>query len=242
MVLGVFSNRNYAEQAIMDLESSGFDPKDISIVMKDHTHASNIAESTGASVAEGAVSGGTTGAVVGGLAGLLIGIGAVAIPGLGGILIGGPLVAALGLSGAAATTVSGAVTGAVAGGLLGALMGLGVSEDDAKFYEDRVKEGAILIAVPDTGRRDMVIDILEDNNAENIRTVADYEPSYAKMPRPSKYDDPYYSGNAGYVGVKGGEVDEKYRDVDNDYHEEHRENSVMDNLKEMVTGKKRSRR
>lgn len=231
MVLGIFSNRNYAEQAIMDLESSGFDPKDISIVTKDQAHAENIADSTGGTVAEGAVSGATTGGVVGGLAGLLIGIGAIAIPGLGGILIGGPLAAALGLTGAAATTVSGALTGAVAGGLIGALMGLGVSEDDAKFYEDRIREGAILLAIPDAGRREVAIDILEDNHAENIRYVADYEPTYAQMPRPSQYDDPYYAG--GYVGAKGGEVDEKY-----DQPEEKR--SVMDNIKDMVTGKRRS--
>lgn len=172
MVLGVFSNRKEAEEAIDALESKGYNPKDISIVMKDTKEARDMAESTGTNMATGAVSGATTGAVVGGLAGLLIGIGALTIPGIGAILIGGPLAAALGLGGAAATTVSGALTGALAGGLVGALVSLGVSEEDAKFYEERVKSGAILVAVnePDDGEM-RAQTIMEENGAEQVRTI-----------------------------------------------------------------------
>lgn len=172
LVLGVFAERENAEDAINSLKGSGFKAEDISIVMKDTGESHELAHDTGASVAEGAVSGATTGGVLGGLAGLLIGIGAITIPGIGAVLIGGPLAVALGLTGAAATTASGAVTGALAGGLVGALVGLGVPEDEAKVYEESIRGGAILVAVPTTTENDNEARrILEDNNADQIRTV-----------------------------------------------------------------------
>ncbi len=85
MVLGIFTSRNFAERAILDLESVGFNPKEMSIIMRDQPEADEIADRTGSTVATGTVSGMTTGGVVGGIAGLLIGMGAIAIPGLGGL-------------------------------------------------------------------------------------------------------------------------------------------------------------
>lgn len=173
MVLGVFADRANAEDAIAALEDKGYNPKDISIMMKDAGEAREVAESTGADVAGGAVSGATTGAVVGGIAGLLIGIGAITIPGLGALLIGGPLAAALGLTGAAATTASGAVTGALAGGLIGALVSLGVPEEDAKVYASRIESGGILVAVPaHEGEGTDARATLEDHGADQVRSVS----------------------------------------------------------------------
>ncbi len=172
VVLGVFAHRHHAEEAINELEEMGLEPKDISIVMRDTAEADEVAQDTGASVAGSAASGATTGGVIGGIAGLLIGIGAITVPGIGALLIGGPLAAALGLGGAAATTVSGALTGALAGGLVGALVGLGVPEEEAQIYEEKVKSGAILVAVPagskDTGE---VKEVLSEHGAEQVRTV-----------------------------------------------------------------------
>lgn len=172
MVLGIINSRDIAEETIDDLEQSGFNPKDISIVMQDTSEAKEIHKSTGADVTEGAVSGATTGGIIGGVAGLLVGVGAIAVPGIGALLIGGPLAAALGLTGATATTVSGAVTGALAGGIVGGLMNLGLSENDARVYEDSIKEGSILIAVPtkSSEQRDAK-EILETHGASEIRTI-----------------------------------------------------------------------
>jgi hypothetical protein len=173
VTLGLFDDRMEAEAAITELSESGYNAQDISIIMRDAGEAQTMANDTGASVTQGAVSGATSGAMLGGLAGLLIGVGAIAIPGIGGLLIGGPIAAALGLSGAAATTVSGAVTGGVAGGLLGALMGLGVPESDAKVYEERIREGAILLAVPTRNEGDTEArGILETHGAEQTRFIA----------------------------------------------------------------------
>lgn len=173
MVLGVFSNSDLANSAISDLERLGYDPKDMSIVMRDHETGKNITTEGGTTVAEGAASGATTGGVIGALAGLLIGIGAITVPGIGALLIGGPLAVALGLSGAAATTVSGAVTGALAGGLIGALTGYGVSEEDARVYEESIKAGGVLVVVPAQSGLEMqdVIDVMDQYNASQVRTV-----------------------------------------------------------------------
>ncbi len=172
MILGIFSDRNSAERAITDLENLGFNPKDISIIMKDQEGARDMARETGSNVASGAASGAATGGVIGALAGLLIGIGALAIPGIGAVLIGGPIAAALGLSGAAATTASGAVTGILAGGLVGALTHLGVPEEEARTYEERIRSGAILLAVPvSSDQTQEVTNILQNNNADQVRTL-----------------------------------------------------------------------
>ena len=201
-VIGVFEDRVDAEDAITALKDEGYDAKDISIVMRDRNEAQTVVHETGANdVAGGTVSGAATGAIIGGLAGLLA---AVAIPGLGAFFIGGPIAAALGLGGAAATTVSGATTGAVAGGLIGALTSLGLTHEEAQVYEDRVNNGAILVAVP--ARRDEeadVEDILTEYEASDIRTVSARDDSISddEILRRSRRED---RGTI-FVGAKGGE-------------------------------------
>lgn len=170
MVLGVFTDRINAEVSISELEKHGFDPKDISIIMKDES--GKVVQGTGFNIAEGAASGAATGGILGGLTGLLIGIGAITMPGVGAILIGGPIAAALGITGAAATAVSGAVTGALAGGFVGALVGLGVPEEVARDYEEAIKQGAILIAVPTIDRNeDEAREIMGKHQAHQIRAI-----------------------------------------------------------------------
>jgi hypothetical protein len=185
-VLGVFTDRGEAEHAIEEFEVKGYNPKDISIIMKDKKEAHNVAFKTGVSVAESTVSGAATGGVLGGLAGLLIGIGAIAVPGIGALFIGGPIAAALGLTGAAATTVSGALTGALAGGVVGILVGIGIPEDDARIYEQHIKEGGILVLVPARlGEEDDVRAIFSSHGAEQIRTIVDRE----SVERVEDYDE-----------------------------------------------------
>lgn len=144
MIIAAFDERDMADKAVTELEEAGFDSEEMSVIVREAEETDTGDD--GSPVAEGTVGGATTGAVVGGLAGLLIGAGV--LPALGGLLIGGPIAAALGLSGVAATAVSGAVTGAAAGGLIGALTGLGLPEDRARFYNETVQEGGVLIVVP----------------------------------------------------------------------------------------------
>lgn len=167
--LGIFSNANQAEQAVMDLEQAGYNPKEISVIAKDTEEVRRISNRTGSSAGKGAA----TGASIGGLAGLLLGLGVFTIPGIGALLIGGPIALALGLTGVAATSVSGAVTGALAGGIVGALVGLGIPEEDAKIYESQLNQGAFILAVPSqvTGATEEARKIMEAHGATQIRTI-----------------------------------------------------------------------
>ncbi len=173
MNIGVFTDRTQAEKAISELEEAGFNPKEMSLVMQNNTTAQVVAESTGVSVVDKTATGVATGGVLGGIAGLLIGIGAITVPGVGALLIGGPIAAALGLTGAAATAASGAVSGALAGGFMGALIGLGVPEDTARIYEDTIKSGGILLAVPTmiASNSKESLSIMRDHGAQQLKAI-----------------------------------------------------------------------
>ncbi len=208
IVLGVFSERVSAEDAISKLEAKGYNPKDMSILMKDKAEGKDLSSDTGASnVAEGAVSGAGTGAVVGGIAGLLAG---TVLPGLGGFLIGGPIGAALGLTGAAASTVSGAATGALAGGIIGALTStFGLSDEEAKTYETRINAGGILVAVPArVGQEEEVKAVMNQYGADNVKFVQNNDQKTQENSRSrssdSSYQQPAYFNQIGRSGVKGG--------------------------------------
>lgn len=109
---------------------------------------------------EGATTGGITGGIIGGTLGLLAGIGALAIPGLGPFIAAGPLMA----------TLAGIGSGGTIGGIVGALIGSGIPEYEAKRYENRLKEGGVLVAVhadsDATAKR--VKEVLQNAGAENV--------------------------------------------------------------------------
>jgi Heat induced stress protein YflT len=150
-VAGIFPDRRSAENAIVDLKAAGFDPERIGIVMRDRSDARQVAEDQDVSTTAGAVTGG----VLGGTAGaLLAATGALAIPGVGPFITGGVL----------ATLVGGA-----AGWLVGALAGLGLSRDEAEYYQNRVEQGGVLVTVDPQGRDVEARRIMLDNGAEDIQ-------------------------------------------------------------------------
>jgi hypothetical protein len=170
--IAVFHNRNDAENAVHELCQWGVANTDISYVERsEEINNTSInrdkAETVTKDTAGGAASGATTGGIIGAIAGLAVANGV--LPGLGTLFVAGPIAAALGLTGGAALAASGALTGAAAGGLVGALGGLGVGAKEAKEYEERVKQGDILVAV---NTRDMNEDDIEhifrNNQAEEI--------------------------------------------------------------------------
>ena len=94
----------------------------------------------------------------------MAGIAAVVVPGVGPVLALGTLY----------TAVGGAAAGAATGGLLGAMSGLGLSEDEAVYYERYFHEGKALVAVRDpAGRTREATEILESFGAYDVtrRTV-----------------------------------------------------------------------
>lgn len=144
--VGVFPTRRDAEVALSELRDSGFPMDRVSVIAKDAERGDRIGgadadREVGNKADEGAVTGAVTGGVLGGLTGLLVGLGAIAIPGIGPVMLAGAGATAL------ATTLSGTAIGAVAGGLVGALIGLGIPEERARVYSDRVSRGQYLVMV-----------------------------------------------------------------------------------------------
>jgi uncharacterized membrane protein len=149
LTAGVFESRDAAEKAINYLHNELRVPSnDISFIYRNTDGEVREVDASGISShtpAEGA----KKGAAIGGTFGALLGLAIVAgvIPVVGPVLAAGPLVTALGITGAVGTAAAGALTGAAAGGLIGALSNMGIGKERAQRYEDRVKAGDILIIV-----------------------------------------------------------------------------------------------
>lgn len=144
--IGVFPDLRDAEYALHELRDSGFPMDRVSVIAQDEAQRGDIAgaevsDRVGNKADEGASIGALSGGALGGLTGLLVGLGTLAIPGIGPIMLAGATATAL------ATTLAGGAIGAVAGGLLGALVGLGIPEERARVYNDRVSRGEYLVIV-----------------------------------------------------------------------------------------------
>jgi hypothetical protein len=167
--VGVFPNRPAAEQAMHELKDSGFPMGRVSIITRDaDKHDNDIAgaevrDRVGNKADEGATIGAVSGGVLGGLTGLLVGLGTLAIPGIGPIMLAGATATTL------ATTLAGGAIGAVSGGLLGALIGLGIPEERARVYEERIARGGYLVIVDGTDE-----DIARAETILHHRGIEDY--------------------------------------------------------------------
>jgi len=146
--VGIFENRENAEKAINRAHNElNIPTDDLSFIYRNsegqvkEVQTGDIATAT---PMEGAGQGAAVGATIGAIAGLATVAGV--IPVIGPLFAAGPLAIALGLTGAVGTTAAAAATGAIAGGLIGALMNMGVGEENAKRYADRVHAGDVLVA------------------------------------------------------------------------------------------------
>ena len=167
--IGVFSNRRDAENALTEQKNSGFPMDKVSVIARDADRNDNLggadmSDRVGNKADEGAATGAVTGGAVGGLGGLLVGLGALAIPGIGPVMLAGAGATAL------ATAVTGGAIGAAAGGLLGALVGLGIPEERARVYNDRVSRGDYLVMVDGTDN-----DIRHAESIYSNRGIQDWE-------------------------------------------------------------------
>ena len=182
--VGVFSRRRDAEYALTELRDAGFSMDKISIIAKDGDRNNDIAgietqKGVGNKADEKAASGAVTGSVLGGITGLLVGLGTLAIPGVGPILLAGEVATAL------ATAAAGAGIGAAAGGLLGGLAGLGIPEEQARIYNDRVSGGDYLVIVDgsqdEIDRAETILHSqgIEEFNIYNAPGVTSDRPNYA---------------------------------------------------------------
>src|SRR6185312_4384821 len=136
-VFGLYTTRRQVENAVDELKAQGFRNTDISVLMPENVGTKDFAHEKGTKAPEGTATGVATGGVIGGTLGLLAGIGALAIPGVGPFIAAGPIMGAL----------AGVGAGGAVGGLIGALVGMGIPEYEAKRYENRVKDGGVLLSV-----------------------------------------------------------------------------------------------
>lgn len=136
-VVAVYDNHEDAEKAILEIQRSGFDMKQLSIVGKDfHTEEDVVSYYNSGDRMK---AWGERGAFWGGLWGLLFGSAFFFIPGVGPLLVAGPLVAWI---------ISGLEGAVVVGGLsaLGAgLYGMGIPKDSILQYETQLKAGKFLV-------------------------------------------------------------------------------------------------
>ena len=136
-VVAIYQTHSQAEEAVKELQKSGFDMKKMSIVGKDYHTDEHVVGYYNAG--DRMMYWGKQGAFWGGVWGMLFGAAFFAIPGIGPILVAGPLVA----------WIIGALEGAVVvGGLsaLGAgLFSIGIPKDSVVKYETALKSDKFLL-------------------------------------------------------------------------------------------------
>jgi hypothetical protein len=136
-VVGIYKTHTEAEDAVKELQKSGFEMKKLSVVGKDYHTEENVVGFYNAG--DRMKYWGKLGAFWGGLWGILFGAAFFVIPGLGPLVVAGPLV----------SWIVGALEGAVVvGGLtaLGAgLYSFGIPKDSIIKYETALKSDKFLV-------------------------------------------------------------------------------------------------
>jgi hypothetical protein len=141
IVSAVFDSHSEAETAVRELRSAGVRDNALSII------AQNDGKTTTSDGGGNDTKDGTGGLVKGALGGAgvgaVLGLAALAIPGVGPLAAAGAIAASAVPEGMAI----GAAAGAVTGGLTGLLTRHGVSDDDARYYEERINSGGVFVSV-----------------------------------------------------------------------------------------------
>jgi hypothetical protein len=142
-LVGVFTDYSAAERAYQHLKETGYTEDQISILMSDeartqyfeapHLHLHIVGDSIKEGPGLGGVIGAGTGGILGAMAGAAV---SFALPGVG-LVAAGPIAAML----------AGGGFGALAGSVLGTLFGLSLSEEEAHSYEEKIRQGNILIGI-----------------------------------------------------------------------------------------------
>ena len=157
-LVAAFADRNEAEKAVDDLEQAGFTGDDVGFAMRgsEAVQGGMITDAQGAKDGRGAAAGMAAGA---GLGAILGAAAALLIPGFGPVVAGGVLAMAFG----------GAIAGTAVGGIFGAMTGLGVSEEEAQFYESEFNSGRAIVAVKAGPRAAEAAEILRRHGGYDLQ-------------------------------------------------------------------------
>jgi len=162
-VVAIFDSHDRAEDAVRELQKSGFDMKKLSIVGKDYHTEENVIGYYNAG--DRMKYWGKLGACWGGFWGLLFGSAFFWVPGIGPLLVAGPLVACIvgGLEGAVMT---GGLTALGAG-----LYSIGIPKNSVLQYETQLKDDKLILVAHGTPEEvERAKDILDQSSA-NSATV-----------------------------------------------------------------------
>jgi hypothetical protein len=157
----IASSEPQANDILQHLRNLGFKSSEVSVLLK-------AKETKNISMKEDVVRDAEKGGLVGGALGAIAGLTIFTAPILGPLAVAGPIIAALG--GAAV----GGVVGGLAGGT-GALARIGVPEHATARLEQRIQDGAILIAVhaDDPARMDRASRLFKSSGAEEVYSSED---------------------------------------------------------------------
>ncbi|HEY5936819.1 MAG TPA: hypothetical protein VIU61_19355 [Kofleriaceae bacterium] len=153
--VGVFEDADAARNAIRDLRAAGIPEKKIGVLTRDDhgdMKVKSFKDLEGNKAGTGAAIG--VGAGAGGGALWAIGIAAGVLPAIGPVIAGG-LLAAIAAS---------AGIGAAAGAIVGSLVGLGVSDEEAAYYDEEFRKGRTIVVVQNDDRADVVYQLLQQGS------------------------------------------------------------------------------
>ncbi|MGO9468183.1 MAG: general stress protein [Isosphaeraceae bacterium] len=162
-VVAIFDSHERVEDAIRELEKSGFDMKKLSIIGKDYHTEENVVGyyTTG----ERMKYWGKLGAFWGGFWGILFGSAFFWLPGIGTVLVAGPLVVWI-----VGALESAAVVGGVSA-LGAALYSAGIPKNSVLQYETHVKNGKLLLVLHGTAEEvERAKEVLDQTDA-NLTAV-----------------------------------------------------------------------
>ncbi len=163
-VVAIFDSLREAGEAVHALERSDFPSDQVSLVS--HNVSEEVPQEELLQAGDATETDAAKGAGLGGLFGLLVGTPLLTIPAVGPVLIAGPLATGL--------------TGAIVGGFLGAMAGWGVHDDHVKEYEERVKQGKLLVVASGDPQE----------LAEALRILRDLSPEEIRFHAPTSADSP----------------------------------------------------
>ncbi len=167
--VGLFTSRQDAESALNELKESGFSLEKLGMITKESGRPAQrgnaeITAHVGNQTQEGATTGSAISTDRGGIGGLLVGFGTLAIPGVGRVIEAGTGETGLG------STLGGKAIGAFPDTWAGALTGIGIPEERAGIYSDRVSRGDYLVMVQGTDE-----EIAKAQQILSARGVQDWE-------------------------------------------------------------------
>jgi Alternative complex III, ActD subunit len=172
-VFGLYPDETEVVDAIEQLKGAGFRAADLSILLPENLGSKDIGHEKHTKAPEGALAGGITGAVIGGALGWLTSAGMIMPP----ITGAGTMIVAI-LSGIGAIGTLGAI--------IGALIGVCSPEYEAKRYEGRMRNGAVLLSVhcDNAHWRIRAKNVLRNTGARSIASASESRADFGRSEKP----------------------------------------------------------